>query len=62
MRRYNGQEITKSAALVKLTGETKGDAIPLELQRGEEILKLAAKPGRLGLVLEDSAKPLAKGQ
>jgi tetratricopeptide (TPR) repeat protein len=60
VRRYNGQEITKVADLVKLTGESKGDAIPLEIQRGDETLKFTAKPGRLGLALEDRPKPTAK--
>jgi S1-C subfamily serine protease len=60
VRRYHGQEITKLDELVKLTGEVKGDAIPLEIQRGEETLKLTAKPGRLGLALEDRPKPRAK--
>jgi tetratricopeptide (TPR) repeat protein len=60
VRRYHGQEITKTADLQKLTGEVKGDAIPLEIQRGDETLKLTAKPGRLGLALEDRPKPRAK--
>ena len=53
VRRYNGQEITKLTDLIKLTGESKGEAIPLEIQRGTETLKFTAKPGRLGLALED---------
>jgi hypothetical protein len=58
VRRYNDQAITKIADLV--TDEVKGDAIPLEIQRGDETLKLTAKPGRLGLMLEDRPKPRAK--
>ena len=53
VRRYNGEAITKKAQIVKLTGESKGEAIPLEIQRGTETLKLTAKPGRLGLVVEN---------
>ena len=60
VRRYNGQAITKTADLVKLTGEVKGGAIPLEIQRGDETLQLTAKPGRLGLMLENRPRPPAK--
>ena len=60
VRRYNGEAITKFADLVKLVGEVKGEAIPLEIQRGDETLGLTAKPGRLGLGLEDRPKPPAK--
>jgi len=59
VRRYAGQEITKMADLVKLTGEAKGDAIPLEIH-GDDTLKLTAKPGRSGLMLENRPKPSAK--
>ncbi len=47
------------ADLVKLTGEAKGDAIPLEIH-GDDTLKLTAKPGRSGLMLENRPKPSAK--
>ena len=60
VRRYNGEAIIKGEQLVKLTGETKGEAIPVEIQRGSETLKLIAKPGRLGLMLENKLHTEAK--
>lgn len=60
IHRYNGDAITNVEQLVTLTGETKAEAIPLEIQRGSETLKLTAKPGRLGLRLENKPKAAEK--
>ncbi|MEP6668605.1 MAG: tetratricopeptide repeat protein [Chthoniobacter sp.] len=60
VRRYNGHAISKGAEFVKLVDEGNGDAIPLEIQRGDDTVKLTAKPGRLGLMLEDRPKPPPK--
>ena len=59
IRRYNGEVITQVEQVVKLTGETREGAIPLEIQRGGETLRLTAKPGRLGLRLEDKPQAAA---
>ena len=59
IRRYNGEVITQAGQVVKLTGETREGAIPLEIQRGGETLRLTAKPGRLGLRLEDKPQAAA---
>jgi S1-C subfamily serine protease len=60
VRRYNGEAITEAADVVKLVGEAKDKSIPLEIQRGDETMHLTAKPGRLGLAMEDRLKPPAK--
>ena len=56
VRRYNGEAITKVSQIVKLTSESKGGAIPVEIQRGTEILKLTAKPGPLGLIVKNKPR------
>ncbi len=58
LKRYNGEEITKVIQVVQLTGESRDDGvgISLEIQRGTETLKLTAKPGRLGLLLENKPR------
>ena len=56
IRRYNGEEIVTFEQIVKMTGEIKAESIPLEIQRGDEVLKLTAKPGKLGLRLENRLK------
>lgn len=55
--RYNEQPITSTAQLIRLTGESTGDAIPVEMRRGEQTLKLTAKAGRFGIAIEN--RPLA---
>ena len=55
--RYHGQAITTMDQLIQLTGEVKDEAIPLEIQRGKEILKLTAKPGKLGVKIQNVMPP-----
>ena len=55
-----GEAITKVEQFIQLIGETKGEAIPVEIQRGSGTLKLTAKPGRLGLALENKPHTEAK--
>jgi len=55
--RYHGQAITSVAQFIQLTGEVKDEAIPLEIQRGKEILKLTAKPGKLGVKIQNVMPP-----
>ena len=55
--RYQGQAITSMAQFIQFTGEVKDEAIPLEIQRGKEILKLTAKPGKLGVKIQNVMPP-----
>ena len=58
MLRYAGEEIFNRAHLIRLTDETKGDGIDLEVKRGNEVVHFKAKEGKLGIVIENL--PLAK--
>jgi hypothetical protein len=51
--RYNGQQITSTEQMIKLTGETPGDSIPIEARRGSNTLKFVVKQGRLGAQIEN---------
>ena len=61
IRRYHGEEISSFDQLIKLVGETQDESIPLEIQRGDLTLKPTAKPGKLGLRLENKPRAPAKG-
>jgi len=54
---YNGQAITSTLQLIGLTGESKGEAILLEVLRDGQKMTFTAKPGKLGTHIEN--RPLA---
>jgi len=59
---YQGQAITSADQLIKLTSEEKGETIPLEVRRGEAVLKFTLKPGKLGTRIENRPLPSAEGK
>ncbi len=58
---YNGQTITSTAQLIRLTSESIGEAIPLEVLRADKKLTFTAKPGKLGTRIENRPLPPATG-
>lgn len=60
IRRYNDIEIVKVIQIVELVGASQGDAIPMEIQRGAEILKLTAKAGKMGLLMDNRPRTAKK--
>lgn len=54
---YNGQTISSTSQIVRLTGESKGESVPLEVLRGGKKHVFAAKPGKLGTRIENRPLP-----
>lgn len=50
--RYNGIATTNLAQFLQLVTDTQGNAIPVEVKRGDRVLKLTAKAGKFGVMLE----------
>lgn len=58
---YDGQVITSAEQIVRLTGESRGEEIPLEVLREGKKLTFIAKPGKLSARVENRPLPPANG-
>lgn len=56
---YDGRAITSKEQLIQLAGESKREAIPLEVLRDGKKLNFSAKPGKLGIRIENRPLPPA---
>lgn len=58
---YNGQSFNDANQFVRLVGEAKGDAVPLEVLRDGKKLTFTVKPGKLLTRIENRTLPPAAG-